>query len=182
MPQWNGISLLRDEETPSVLDALGSWGCGTFWATCWFQLQWLESLHNHHITIKELIPIVTGAAVWGQRWTSSHMRVRCDNAAVVHILNQGYSRDSDVMHLMRCLHFFVASFDLHWSAEHIQGSLSLLDWAADALSWNSFHIFQELVLTAEQPPTPIPSILTTILMVVKPDWLSTDWTAPFTSI
>ena len=182
LTQWNGVSLLWDEEVPSVLvtsDASGCWGCGAFWATHWFQLQWPESLHNHHITIKELIPIVVAAAVWGQWWTSSHVRVRCDNAAVVHILNRGYSRDANVMHLMRCLHFIAARFDLRLSAEHIQGSLNT---AADALSCDALHIFQELVPTADQSPTPILSILTDILMVTKPDWLCTDWTALFTSI
>lgn len=83
------------------------------------------------------------------------------------------------MHLMRCLHFITARFNFRISAEHIQGSLNT---AADALSRNSLHIFQELVPTADQSPTPIPSILTDILMVTKPDWLSTDWIALFSSI
>ena len=180
--QWNGVSLLWDEEAPSAVltsDASGSWGCGAFWQTHWFQLQWPESLPHLHITVKELIPIVISAAVWGRQWTAAHVRVRFDNAAVVHILNRGYSRDSEVMHLMRCLHFIVARFNFRISAEHIQGTLNT---AADALSRDSLCSFQDLMPAADHSPTPIPTILTDILMTTRPDWLSTDWTALFTSI
>ena len=180
--QWNGVSLLWNEDTPSVLvtsDASGCWGCGAFWTTHWFQLPWPDTLLNHHITIKELIPVVVAAAVWGRQWSASHVRAKCDNAAVVQILNHGYSRDANVMHLMRCLHFIAARFNFRVSAEHIPGSLNT---AADALSRNSLHIFQELVPTANQSPTSIPDILTDILMHTKPNWLSTDWTALFSSI
>lgn len=52
-----------------------------------FQLQWPETLSTLHISNKELIPIVIATAVWGQQWTSSHVRVKCDNAAVVHVIN-----------------------------------------------------------------------------------------------
>ena len=174
------LLILWDEEVPSVLvtsDASGSWGCGAFWLMHWFQLQWPKSLSNLHITIKELIPIVVSAAVWSQQWNSSHVKVRCDNAAVVHILNRGYSRDSEVMHLMGCLHFIVARFNFHIPAEHIQGTLNT---AADALSHDSLHSFQDLIPTANHSPTPIATIIG--LTTGKPNWLSTDWIALFTSI
>ena len=71
-----------------------------------------------------LIPIVVAAAVWGQQWKVSHVLVRYNNAAVVHIINKGYSSDSEVMHLIRCLYFIVAHFGFQISAEHIQGSIN----------------------------------------------------------
>ena len=72
--------------------------------------------------------------------------MKCD-AAVVHILNQGYSRDPEVMHLMRCLHFITAQFNFRVTAEHIQGTLNT---AADALSRNSLHTFKVLMPHANQ--------------------------------
>ena len=77
--------------------------------------------------------------------------MKCDNAAVVHILlNRSYSKDPEVMHLMRCLHFITARFNFRVTAEHIQGSLNT---AADALLCNSFHSFKVLIPTANQSPT-----------------------------
>jgi len=42
---WNGVSMLWDITTLQpqftlVSDASGSWGCGAYWGSQWFQLQW----------------------------------------------------------------------------------------------------------------------------------------------
>ena len=67
-------------------DASGRWGCGAYCENDWFQLQWgPESIHLH-ITIKELIPIVIAATVWGKRWSKKTIMAQCDNAAVVAII------------------------------------------------------------------------------------------------
>ena len=109
----------------------------------------------------------------------SHVRVRSDNSAVVAIVNGGYSRDPDAMHLMRCLHFLSARYGFRVSAEHIRGSANE---AADALSRDSLSAFQALVPSACKNPTPIPPLLLDLLMGSKPDWLSTAWTSLFNSI
>ena len=144
LESWNGISLLWNSEHPSLVvtsDASGRWGCGAFCNTHWFQLKWPESLPNYHITVKELIPVVIAAAIWGAKLEYSHVRVRSNNSAVVAIINGGYSRDADVMHLMRCLHFLSARRAFRLSAEHIKGSHSE---AADALSRDSLSFFQTI--------------------------------------
>ena len=67
----------------SVRRASGSWGCGAFCGEDWFQLQWPESLQDYQITVKELIPIVLAAAVWGKDWLGKNVMAYCDNSAVV---------------------------------------------------------------------------------------------------
>ena len=64
---WNGLSMMLDDRkvNPDIVltsDASGRWGCGAFWNTSWFQLEWSEALSSLHITNKELIPIVLAAA------------------------------------------------------------------------------------------------------------------------
>ena len=182
LSKWNGISLLWDSEHPSIQitsDASGKWGCGAFSGSRWFQLEWPESVLSHHITIKKMIPVIVAAAVWGRDWKQSHVRVRSDNSAVVAIINGGYSRDAEVMHPMRCVHFLAARYEFRLSAKHLKGSLNE---AADALSRNLFSTFQELHPSADEEPTPIPPILLDILIGSKPDWLSTTWTHLFNSI
>ncbi len=47
-------------------DASGSWGCGAFESSGeWIQLKLPESWSSIHITVKELLPIVIGIALWG---------------------------------------------------------------------------------------------------------------------
>lgn len=60
-------------------------------------------------------------AMWGNRWKGKTVQARCDNAAVVDIVNSGSSKDSDAMHLQRCLAFIVAKHDVNLVAKHISG-------------------------------------------------------------
>ena len=56
-------------------DASGTWGCGAWYDMLWFQLEWDNEICQKHITVKELIVILTAAFVWspllhGKRVTS----------------------------------------------------------------------------------------------------------------
>ena len=94
-------------------DASGMWGCDAFSSRGeWFQLEWPDSWRELHITIQELLPIVLSVALWGGQWHDSTVRCRCDNAAVVAIVNKGTSRCDKVMQLMRSLFLFTAKHNL----------------------------------------------------------------------
>ena len=67
-------------------------------------------------------------AIWGHQWSGKTVQARCDNAAVVEIVNSASSKD---MHLRRCLAFIVANYDISLIANHVAGSDNSL---ADALS------------------------------------------------
>ena len=126
-----------------------------------------------HITIKELVPIVLAAAVWGKDWQGQSVQARCDNSAVVAILNWGNSNDSEVMHLMQCLVFIKARFQFDLFAVHISGVRNDL---ADALSRNKLNHFHAHLPQAAESPTPIPQGLLDLTIISKPDWTSTHWT------
>ena len=117
LPGWNGTSMMasvvKSSQVVLTSDASGSWGCGVFTSAgeC-FQLELLSSWDGIHITIKELLPIVIGAAVWGSQWRGMSVRCLCDNAAVVAIVNSGRSKVERVMHLMRSLSFFLARWNV----------------------------------------------------------------------
>ena len=70
--EWNGVSMLSSigEQKPEVTltsDASGSWGCGAYWGTKWFQLAWSSasgsSSQDTNIATKELVPIVIAPAM-----------------------------------------------------------------------------------------------------------------------
>ena len=58
---------------------------------------------------------------WGGRWHGRRLHCNCDNEGVVHVVASRYSRDSSIMHLLRCLFFLEAYYDMHISASHIPG-------------------------------------------------------------
>ena len=127
---WNGVSLLREAivQAPHyeiATDASGNWGCGAVWGSDWLQFKWTDSYQQEAITQKELLPIVLAAAVWGPVWQDLAIKVHCDNQAVVAVVNSGYCRETQVMHLLRCLFFITAKFRVTLHTQYIPGPLTL---------------------------------------------------------
>ena len=174
LEDWKGVSALgslcRGPPAATLTsDASGGWGCGAFTATgAWFQLQWPDSWASVHITVKELAPVVLACAVWGPHWRGRTV----DNAAVVAIIRSGTSRHPLVMHLMRCLFFFVAYYQLYLVPVHLPGKYNE---AADALSRDNLPLFLQLNTRADSRGTPIPVCLTHSILGGTPDWASPTW-------
>ena len=173
LSDWNGVRLLSVRSIACskmviTSDASGNWGCGAFCTNNrWFQVQWPDSWSSVHITVKELLPIVVACAVWGKAWKGMTVKVRCDNAAVVCIVNSGRSKDHRAMHLMRCLFFFLANYNMFIFAEHIPGKDNV---AADSLSRDNLCLFRHQVPSAAPDPTPIPDELLQALILQQPEW------------
>ena len=109
-----------------------------------------------HISIKELVPVVVACALWGSQWSHSTVLAQCDNSAVVTMINSGYSRDLEIMHLLHYLHFFAVRFEFKLTASHIRG---IHNSSADALSRDNFVLFQDLLPQADPNPTLVPPAL-----------------------
>ena len=173
--EWNEISILWDSST--VLpefnifsDVSGSWGYGALWGFQWFHFKWPDQFCSFSIAVKELIPVVVAAAVFGPKWKGRLIQLSVDNLAVVHIL---CSKDAHLMHLIRILVFLAAHFDFWFVAKHIEGRANSL---ADNLSRNHLHNFFSQVPQAERHPPPhIPTQLLDLLGNNHLVWTSTDW-------
>ena len=142
--EWNGFSLLQwgSPDTPPDVqiqtDTSGSWGCGTFYDGKWLQWQWLPEWSSIGIMAKKLVPIVLSCAVWGPLLAHCKTLVLCDNLSVVVTANKGSTKEERVMHLLCCLWFFVAHYDLDLVVKHIPGVANSI---ADDLSSNNMHSF-----------------------------------------
>ena len=104
---------------------------------------------------------------------------RCDNEAVVAVINKCTSKDAELMHLLHCLIFFEAKFSTRMIATHVAGVHNTL---ADDLSRDKLSSFlraaENMSLTGQCfPPQP----LLDMLMNHKPDWTSADWREMFKS-
>ena len=178
--EWNGVEMLTviNRVRPVVVvtsDASGSWGCGAMCGSQWFQLPWerLGNTARYGITAKELLPIVVAAAIWGREWRSQTVLARCDNMAVVAIVNSGSCREREAMHLRRCLAFLEAKGAFHIYAEHIKG---VNNGIADALSRNQLTRAKLLFPQADEAPTSIPEAVLEALVDRKQDAASPNWT------
>ena len=123
--QWIGAAVIIPKGPPDVTitsDTSGTWGCGAWYNTKWFQFQWEEHMQEKHIAV-EIIPIIVATLIWGPELQSKRVLSNCDNTTVVLVLNSRYSRDKDLMQLLRCLFFLEAHFQFQLSANHIPGAL-----------------------------------------------------------
>ncbi len=176
---WNGTSMMCHKakgayDVTVTSDASGNWGCGAFSSGGeWFQFEWPEAWREVHITIKELLPVVVAVAVWGRKWRGMSVRCRCDNAAVVAIINSGTSKNDKAMHLMRSAFFFLALYEVRIWAEHLPG---VENRSADALSRNDHASFLLQNPGAQPSPRVLPPELVRALILRRPDWTSVNWT------
>ena len=175
---WNGMSILsalckRPIDVKVVSDTSGSWGCGAYFRDEWFSLPWslCPSWADVHISVKELLPIVIACTTW---MAKNHVRAVCDNAVVVVMINKRTSSNPIAMHLLRCLYFICAKYDIMLSSEHVAGSRNK---AADALSRKNISVFFQEVPSAHTNPSEIAPSLMEINR--RPNWLSSDWSRAF---
>ena len=105
-------------------DASGNWGCGASKEAWWFQIEWPQSLSDHHIAAKETVPVVGTVAIWGPQWHAKTVLVISDNMAVVCAVSAGSAKDFLLMHPLCCLHFFRAHHQIVLRVEHLPGALN----------------------------------------------------------
>ena len=163
---WNGISFFESIHPQTTADyhittdALGSWGCGGCFNEHWLQYAWPTGWSSVSIMAKELVPIVFSSAVWGPLLSKRSIEFRCDNRSLVDAINKGSSKDNMVMHLLRCLWFFTAIFNIKIITSHIPG---VSNSSADMLSRNQAKDFLVANPQASQRPTPLPPSLLLIV-------------------
>lgn len=168
---WNGMAMTHvlNRSAPGAVvtsDASGQWGCGAYSGPNWFVLEWAGPISDFHITVKELVPIVVAGALWGPTWQGTTVLARCDNTAVVSIINQGTSKNVVAIHIARCLAFISTKFNFHIVAEHVRGVDNV---SADALSRNNLGTLRLLYPQANQEQSVIPQSLLDLLVTHRPD-------------
>lgn len=116
----NAISMLWDcfslQPVFSLFsDTSGSLGCGAFWGSQWFHLQQLAHFQPLSIAVKELVPVIIAAVLFGSQWRGYLIQFSMDNMNVVHVLNSTYSKDPHLMHMFH-------TFQCSWQLTSIFGS------------------------------------------------------------
>lgn len=182
--RWNGVSMLWDlglgklnPEVRVYSDASGGWGCGAYCLPHWFSLRWPPALAAASIQVKELIPVVIAAALYGNQWAGKVVLFKVDNMSVVGIIQDIYSRESHLIHLVRLLSFFAAHYGFWFTSEHIPG---VENGYADAISRDNASLFLSQVPQATQCPSLIPQPLVDLIIQDTP-WTSIDWIQRFSS-
>jgi len=82
--------------------------------------------------------------------------IKCDNQSVVDSISKESSKEPVIMHLLQCLWFFSAYFDIRVTASHIPGVVNI---AADQLSRSKSGEFLQTHPDISTVPVTIPTLL-----------------------
>ena len=171
--QWNGKSLFFNsvwEKAPDLSvssDAAGSLGFAAINGLVWFAKAWPSGVSQVNIAVKEFVPIVLAAHIWGSSWARKRIVFKCDNSAVVAVLQRGLCKDRHLAYLLRELTIYAVLHSFTFHAVHIPGVYNV---HADALSRFNFQLFRASVPNADSSSLTIPDWLLTKLL--HPPWTS----------
>ena len=144
------------DELELFTDASSSYGCGGMYGNFWFTLQWTElqiDTSTWSIAALEFLPIIFAIVIWGHSLAGKKILFRCDNEALVAVLNKKTASDSVILALLRVFVVFCVNFDIEVRSSHIPG---FLNSSADALSRGKLALFRRLNPTAALHPVFLP--------------------------
>lgn len=165
---FNGISVFHDRFWVSNADvqlftdsAAGKGlGFGAVFGNKWVHGVWPETWHasgiTRDITVLEMFPILVSLVVWGSSLQNKKILFRCDNEAVVHILNTMTSKSEKVMILVRAITLECMKHNMVIKSTHIAGKTNVL---CDLISRCQLQRFQELAPEVDREPVVIPDQL-----------------------
>ena len=169
--QWNGRCLFYFagfEPAPNVFvstDSAGRLGFGAIFKNEWFAGKWPDGSSSLSIAVKELIPIVLAAQIWGCQWKHRIVEFKCDNLAVVSCLQGCFCKDRHLAFLLRELSIVAILSNFSFTSSHISGSRNC---QADALSRFKF---QEFFKSVDHPMSEMKVSSSMLLYLVFPPWI-----------
>ena len=111
LPTWNGVSVMYDTIWSSNIN-LHLWsdasdvGIGGYFDGRWLAAPLTDHIKRQTIAWRELYALVVALSTWSQHIQHKRILFYIDNAAIVHIINNGCSKNKDLMTLVRSLFFY----------------------------------------------------------------------------
>ena len=131
-------------------------GFGAYWERNGLRKHPPPSTENIDISIKEMLPIVIEAEIWGESWERRRILFRTDNQAVFATLKSGLCRDRHLAFCLRELALQAILNNFTFLAVLIPGKVNK---ASDALSHFHFKEFKSLVPDANSASLHVPPLL-----------------------
>ena len=99
------------------------------------------------------------------------MLCHCDNEVVVAAVRSGDCSDTTQAHMLQCLFFLEAEYEVSLSAIHVPGAENRV---TDSISRNNLPPFFDLLPQAHQSPCRVPDDLVSHVIRDRP-WTSETW-------
>ena len=122
LQQYNGVTYFDHKKVDFEvhLDASLS-GFGAKFGPMVYALPLGEHFPHLHITQLEMLNIVVALKVWSNLWKNKKVEIKCDNLAVVEVLDSGKTRDHFLALCARNVWLISAMFNIQLVFSHIPG-------------------------------------------------------------
>ena len=133
-------------------DASGSAAAAVYkdnWTIVKFDGEWAW-IKDKDITFKEFYAVVLGVATFGHQLYRKQLLMNIDNEAVHYCIQNGKSKDSELMGLVRALYFYTTKHHIQYDTCHVPGVLNIL---ADSLTRDRMQLFFQHLPTAHRTMT-----------------------------
>ena len=151
LPVYNGVSMYGHKAVDFVLqlDACLT-GLGGCWGSIVYHLPIPHGFKSLDVVHLEMANIIVVVKIFARAWTGRPVLVKCDNQAVVAVLNSGKVRDAYLGVCARNVWYVAAVHDVQLEYVHVLGANNR---ASDLLSrWAySLHNIQELQALVGNP-------------------------------
>ena len=97
-------------------------GLGAVYQNQVYSIQIPKNFENYTIVHLEMLNILVALRVWRQQWPGSKILLKCDNQAVVSVLNSGRTQDLTLGAMARNISMLLAIHDVELQVIHILGS------------------------------------------------------------
>ena len=144
LSSYNGVTFYDNNQIHATiaLDACLS-GLGAVYKDMVYALPIPRGFANYTIVHLEMLNIMVALKVWGQHWSNKCVEIKCDNLAVVSVLQEGKARDPLLAAFARNIWLLTSIFNIQLKVSHIFGKDNQI---ADLLSrwWETKNNEQKL--------------------------------------
>jgi len=136
LSQYNGVSVITpyyncDNTAIRLYTDASDLGYGGVFGSRWIQGAWNPKWRGLSIAVRELYPIVALVGMFGHLWANQSILFKCDNQAIVAVINKQSARDPTIMSLLRPLVLNLMLHNVKFRASYIRSEHNTI---ADALS------------------------------------------------
>ena len=142
LPRFNGKAFISHKPISEEIELDASLqGLGARWGHQVYTLSIPLGFKKFTIVHLEMLNILVAICTWTSQWQGKVVKIFCDNAAVVSVLNSGKTRDMTLAAITRNIFMETAQADIPLRTVHIMGRINEI---ADSLSrWNMGAQYQQ---------------------------------------
>ena len=123
LPQFNGTAVCNHSPVHMTIELdAGLVGLKAICMNQVYAIKIPKNYENYSTVHLEMLNILAALRLWAKQWSNKKILLKCDNQAVVSVLNLGKTQDMTLAAMARNINMLLAMEDIELQVIHILGS------------------------------------------------------------